>query len=99
MAELFEEKDLNELEEDDELEDQEEEVELDLGLPEPEEVQQAGPVEEYTTDDKINNLDVVIDEIIAGQWGSGQDRRRRLEEAGYSHALVQKELVRRVNHR
>lgn len=83
----------DDLDEVDEFEPEEDQVvEVDLELPEPEEVQEYVPVE-------FTNLDVVVDEIIAGQWGNGQDRRRRLEEAGYSHALVQKELVRRMNHR
>ena len=28
-------------------------------------------------------------EVIAGQWGNGLDRRRKLENAGYSYAAIQ----------
>jgi hypothetical protein len=106
MTELSEEKDLKEFEgvEGENLGEIEypedaEVLEVELELPEPEEVQIADQVEEYNPEGQFNNLDVVVDEIVAGQWGKGQDRRRRLEEAGYSHALIQKELVRRINHR
>ena len=35
-------------------------------------------------------------EVIAGRWGNGADRRRRLTEAGYDYAAVQAEVNRRL---
>lgn len=34
-------------------------------------------------------LDQVAREVIAGSWGSGEERKKRLVEAGYSYLLVQ----------
>ncbi len=36
----------------------------------------------------------VAEEVIAGLWGNGEDRRRRLEEAGYDYGEVQREVNR-----
>ena len=41
----------------------------------------------------------LIDEVLAGKWGTGQNRRRKLAEAGFDHRAVQKEIVRRANGR
>lgn len=40
----------------------------------------------------IENLPIttVAHEVIAGKWGSGEERKRRLTAAGYDYALVQK---------
>lgn len=46
-----------------------------------------------------SGFDQVVDEVLAGKWGSGQERRLRLSEAGINHAAVQKEVVRRINKR
>lgn len=35
-------------------------------------------------------------EVIRGEWGNGEDRRRRLTNAGYDYAAVQREVNRRV---
>jgi predicted Fe-Mo cluster-binding NifX family protein len=91
VTELFEEKDLKEFEEvEEEIDD--EVIEVDLEIPESEEVQVADQVEQYS-------FDQTVDQVIAGEWGKGQDRRLRLEKAGIDHVAVQKELVRRINHR
>lgn len=103
MTELFEEKDLKAFEESEgEIDD--EIIEVDLEIPEPEEVQEADQVQEFFSSEAPPgswppNLNDVVDQVIAGEYGTGQDRRRRLEEAGIDHRLVQKELVRRMNHR
>ncbi len=103
MTELFEEKDLKAFEESEgEIDD--EIIEVDLEIPEPEEVQEADQVQEFFSNEAPPgswppNLNDVVDQVIAGEYGTGQDRRRRLEEAGIDHRLVQKELVRRMNHR
>ena len=31
----------------------------------------------------------IAKEVIAGKWGNGADRRKRLEAAGYNYAAVQ----------
>ena len=35
------------------------------------------------------SLSVIVDEVIAGKWGTGSERRRLLEAAGYNYAEVQ----------
>lgn len=37
-------------------------------------------------------------EVIAGMWGNGDDRKKRLTEAGYSYDSVQKEVNRLLGH-
>ena len=39
----------------------------------------------------------VADEVIAGKWGNGDERKQKLESAGYSYALVQAEVNRKLN--
>lgn len=34
-------------------------------------------------------VDVIAREVINGQWGSGEERRARIEEAGYNYSEVQ----------
>lgn len=41
---------------------------------------------------KSNN--VIAKEVIAGKWGNGADRKRRLQAAGYNYNAVQKEVNR-----
>ena len=36
------------------------------------------------------NINTIAQEVINGAWGNGDDRRRRLEAAGYNYAEVQK---------
>ena len=38
------------------------------------------------------NVDKVAKEVINGEWGNGQDRRDRLEAAGYNYTEVQKKV-------
>lgn len=38
------------------------------------------------------SVDKVAKEVINGEWGNGQDRRDRLEAAGYNYAEVQKKV-------
>ena len=40
--------------------------------------------------------EVVADQVIAGAWGNGPDRRRRLEAAGYDYNAVQAIVNRKV---
>lgn len=41
----------------------------------------------------------VAEEVIAGKWGNGNIRRRRLEYAGYDYAVIQKEVNRLLKSR
>lgn len=41
----------------------------------------------------VKSIDTIAREVIQGQWGNGQDRKNRLERAGYDYNAVQ----RRVN--
>lgn len=38
------------------------------------------------------SVDEIAKEVIAGKWGSGQDRKTRLTEAGYDYSAVQKRV-------
>jgi hypothetical protein len=46
-----------------------------------------------------DDISEVAKEVLAGQWGSGVDRRRRLAEAGHNPRLVEAEVVRLLNRR
>ncbi len=38
------------------------------------------------------SIDEIANEVINGQWGNGEDRKRRLEESGYNYQLVQNKV-------
>jgi hypothetical protein len=38
------------------------------------------------------SVDVIAQEVIAGKWGSGTDRKKRLTNAGYDYGVVQKRV-------
>lgn len=38
------------------------------------------------------NLEEVAKEVIAGKWGNGSERKKRLEQAGYVYEVVQKKV-------
>ena len=38
------------------------------------------------------NLDALAQEVIAGKWGTGLMRRRKLTKAGYDYKVVQKRV-------
>nr|DAR42995.1 MAG TPA: hypothetical protein [Caudoviricetes sp.] len=42
-------------------------------------------------------IDQIADEVIAGQWGNGEDRRNRLTQAGYDYNAVQKAVNQKMN--
>jgi hypothetical protein len=42
------------------------------------------------------SIEVIADQVIRNQWGSGQERVRRLTAAGYNAAAVQAEVNRRL---
>ena len=46
------------------------------------------------------SVDVVAKEVLAGKWGNGEDRKKRLQAAGYAYGAVQakvNELVKGSN--
>ena len=47
-----------------------------------------GELEENTTTDK-KSVDELAQEVIDGKWGDGEERKKRLEEAGYDYDAVQ----------
>ena len=38
------------------------------------------------------SIDDVVKEVIAGKWGNGSERKRRLTEAGYNYSEIQKKV-------
>lgn len=38
------------------------------------------------------NVDVVAKEVLAGKWGNGEDRKKRLQAAGYDYGAVQRKV-------
>ena len=45
------------------------------------------PIEEPTA--PVKSIDEIADEVIAGKWGNGSERKQRLSEAGYNLSEVQ----------
>ena len=37
-------------------------------------------------------LDTIAAEVIQGDWGNGEERRERLEQAGYDYDVVQQRV-------
>ena len=42
-----------------------------------------------TSTNTSTNLNTIADEVIAGKWGNGEDRKNRLTQAGYNYKEVQ----------
>lgn len=40
----------------------------------------------------LENLDVIVKEVINGKWGNGEERRQKLEEAGYNYEEIQNKV-------
>lgn len=38
------------------------------------------------------SVDAVAKEVVAGKWGNGEDRKKRLQAAGYDYGAVQKKV-------
>lgn len=57
--------------------------------------------EESETDEEVlqtnKSLNEIALEVIQGQWGEGQARRKALTKAGYDPREVQKEIVKIYN--
>lgn len=45
---------------------------------------------------KPKPIDQIADEVIAGQWGNGADRKKRLADAGYNYDAVQKAVNKKM---
>lgn len=45
------------------------------------------------------SVDEIAREVINGQWGNGEDRKRRLEEAGYNYQEVQNKVNEILNYK
>lgn len=41
-------------------------------------------------------IDKLVDEVIQGKWGNGQDRKNRLHAAGFDYAVVQRAVNERL---
>lgn len=39
--------------------------------------------------DPLNRIDLVAREVLQGKWGNGDERKKKLENAGYVYSLVQ----------
>lgn len=46
-----------------------------------------------------NSVDEIAREVISGQWGNGEDRKRRLEENGYNYQEVQNKVNEILNYK
>lgn len=46
---------------------------------------------------KLLSIDQIAKQVLAGSWGSGDDRRRRLTGAGYNASAVQAEVNRQLS--
>ena len=45
--------------------------------------------EQVNIDTSSKDLNTIADEVIAGKWGNGEDRKNRLTQAGYNYSEVQ----------
>lgn len=56
-------------------------------------IMKSGGFNGYTKSSQKKSVDTLAREVIAGKWGNGEDRKKRLTTAGYDYNAVQ----RRVN--
>ena len=59
--------------------------------PEPELAPIGTPIEQEATESLLP-IDVLVDEILEGKWGSGTTRKEKIEKAGYNYNDVQKRV-------
>lgn len=57
------------------------------------------PVTPAVTTPAKKDLTTVVDEVIAGKWGVGQQRKERLERAGYNYSEVQAAVNAKLNNK
>ena len=53
--------------------------------------------EQVNTDTSSKDLNTIADEVIAGNWGNGEDRKNRLTQAGYNYSEVQALVNQKLN--
>lgn len=46
---------------------------------------------------QLKPIEQIADEVIAGQWSNGSDRKKRLTDAGYNYDAVQKAVNQKMN--
>lgn len=56
--------------------------------------------EEISVPDRIGDKDTeeLVDEVLAGKWGNGRERKNRLNAAGYDYKIVQAAVNRRLGY-
>lgn len=65
----------------------------DPGAPAPEDV----PTEEPPSDDsQTTDVDTVVSEVLAGYWGRGNQRKAKLEAAGFDPKAVNDAVQKRL---
>lgn len=55
-------------------------------------VVEKGEKETPTETPKLKSIDEIAKEVINGKWGNGDERKKRLTEAGYDYSAVQKKV-------
>ena len=45
-----------------------------------------------TTSSTGKSIEAIAKEVIAGKWGNGDDRKKRLQAAGYDYSTVQQKV-------
>ncbi len=53
--------------------------------------------EKTTSSTDKKSVDTIVDEVIAGKWGNGTDRKNRLEAAGYDYDTIQNKVNAKLN--
>ena len=53
--------------------------------------------EQVNVDTSSKDLNTIADEVIAGKWGNGEDRKNRLAQAGYNYSEVQALVNQKLN--
>ena len=53
--------------------------------------------EQVDIDTSSKDLNAIADEVIAGKWGNGEDRKNRLAQAGYNYSEVQALVNQKLN--
>jgi hypothetical protein len=63
----------------------------------PEQPEEVEPEEDEDPDEDDSELEDVARQVINGEWGTGQEQRLKLDEAGYDHRKVEKVVTRLRN--
>ena len=49
------------------------------------------------TNTPLEDINAIADEVIAGKWGNGEDRKNRLTQAGYNYSEIQSLVNQKLN--